>query len=104
MNGVLAFVIALVLYPGIVAGLVAAWILSWSRDAARATLGNGQRPGPLGILAELRMALQRDTLAPSGVRAAMLALAPVVAVAAPIAALVLLPVPGNPLVTSLGLT
>lgn len=104
MNGVLAFVIALLLYPGIIAGLVAAWILTWSRDAARAALGNGQRPGPLGILTELRTALQRDTLAPSGVHAAILALVPVVAVAAPIAALVLLPVPGNPLVNSLGLT
>lgn len=104
MNGVLAFVIALLLYPGIVAGLVAAWILTWSRDAARATLGHGQRPGPLALLADLRAALQRDTLAPSGVRAAILALVPVVAIAAPIAALVLLPVPGNPLVSALGLT
>jgi formate hydrogenlyase subunit 4 len=104
MNGVLAFVIALLLYPGILAGLAAAWILVWSRDVARATVSNSQRPGPLGVLAELQAALRRDTLAPSGVRTAILALVPVVAAAAPIAALVLLPVPGNPLVGALGLT
>jgi formate hydrogenlyase subunit 4 len=103
MNGVLAFVIALVFYPGIFAGFAAAWVLSWARDAARASLGAGTLPKPLGALAEVRAAFARDTLIPSGVHEAVLGLVPVIAFAAPLAALVLLPVPGNPLASALGL-
>ena len=104
MNGVVAFLIALLLYPGIIAALVAAWALSWTRDIVRTSLGSGMRPGPLSVVSELRAAFARETLAPAGVEVAFQAIIPVLAVAAPLTALVLLPLPGNPLISGLGLT
>jgi formate hydrogenlyase subunit 4 len=104
VNGVVAFLIALLLYPGIIAALVAAWALSWTRDIVRTSLGSGTRPGPLSVVSELRAAFARETLAPAGVEVAFQAIIPVLAVAAPLTALVLLPLPGNPLISGLGLT
>lgn len=104
MNGVLAFIVALLLYPGVVAGLAAAWILTWTRDVTRAALASGARPHPLAALFEIRAAFGRDILSPSRVHSAVLGVVPAVAAAAAIAALVLLPAPGNPLVGALGLS
>jgi NADH-quinone oxidoreductase subunit H len=104
MNPVVALIVAIALYPGVIASLAAAWVLAWTREAARAALGSGQRPGPLRALSELRSLFGRDPLQPEGVYAPALALAAAVALAMPLVALVLLPVPGNPLVRALGLT
>jgi formate hydrogenlyase subunit 4 len=104
MNGVLAFIVALLLYPGIVAGVAAAWILTWTRDVTRATLASGSRPHPLAALFEIRAAFGRDILSPSRVHSAVLGVVPAAAAAVAVAALVLLPVPGNPLVGTLGLS
>lgn len=103
MNGALAVALAILIYPGIVAALAAAWVLAWVRDAARAALAGGNQPSPLSALAELRRAAARDTLAPPGGPSLVISLATMVGIAAPVAALVLLPVPGNPLVAALGL-
>lgn len=104
MNALLALLVAIVLYPGVIASFAVAWALAWTREAARAALGSGQRPGPLRALAELRALFGRDALRPTGVYAPALQLASAVALATPLVALVLLPVPGNPLVRALGLT
>lgn len=104
MNGVLAAVLAILIYPGILAALAAAWILAWVRDAARAALAGASPSSPLSGLSDLRTALARDTTTPAGGPTLAVTLAAILGIAAPVAALVLLPVPGNPLVRSLGLT
>jgi formate hydrogenlyase subunit 4 len=103
MNGVVGFVVALLLYPGIVAGVVSAWILTLARDTTRAALSAGARPRLFGAFAETRALFARDSVAPAGLVPVVAALIPVVAVAMPVVALVALPVPGNPLVKALGL-
>lgn len=104
MSGVLAFVLALVIYPGIAAGLAAAWVLSWTREATRSALSSHSVPRPFAVLRQLRAAFGRDTLIPNRVHSAIYAMVPAVALAAPVAALILLPLPGNPLSASLGMT
>ncbi len=104
MNVVLAVVVAVLIYPGILAAVVATWALGWMRDAARAASRGTGRPGLLSGPRDLRTTFGREALAPEGAAPWLLAFAPVLATAAPIAALVLLPVPGNPLVGVLGLT
>lgn len=104
MNGVLAVALAILIYPGIVVALIAAWVLAWVRDAARAAVGGGHQTSPLSALTDVRDALTRDTLIPPGGSSLAVAIGAALGLAMPIAALVLLPVPGNPLVRSLGLT
>ncbi|HEY7982704.1 MAG TPA: NADH-quinone oxidoreductase subunit H [Ktedonobacterales bacterium] len=103
MSGVLAVMLALLVYPGLVGALVVAWVLTWTRDATRASLGSGARPGPLSLIAEIRATYARDTLAPAATALAFQAILPILALALPLVALVLLPLPGNPLADALGL-
>lgn len=103
MNWILALVAAVAIYPGLVAALLVAWALMWVRGAVRAALGSGQFQGPIALVDELRTAFGRDTLAPLDAQPVLLPLATILALAAPLAALVLLPVPGNPLVATIGL-
>lgn len=104
MNVVLAVIVAVLIYPGVLAVVVATWALGWMRDAARAAARGGGRPGLLSGPLDLRTTFGREALAPEGAAPWLLAFAPVLATAAPVAALVLLPVPGNPLVGVVGLT
>lgn len=104
LNGVLAFALAVLVYPGLVVAVIAAWALSWARQWVRATTAGESRPAPLHDVAELRAALDRDTVMPDGVPPQAVAGASVVAAIFPLLALLLLPLPGNPLVASLGLT
>lgn len=105
MNSVTAFVIAVLIYPGALVAVLAALVLGWAREATRGVLaGAGERAsGPLATLVEWRTLLQGEAVAPA-VREALLTGASGVAVLAPLLALVLLPVPGNPLVSTIGLT
>ena len=106
MNSVTAFVIAVLIYPGVLVAMLAALMLGWARDAARGVLaGTGERTGtsgPLATLAEWRTLLRGEAVAP-GVREGLLTGAAGIAVLAPLLALILLPVPGNPLVSTIGL-
>ena len=104
MNVVLSFVLATLVYPGIIVALVAAWALAWARSAARAALHAEPLPGPLSEVSALRSLFQRDTYSPEGVQPAALALGTTLAVVSPLLALILLPVPGNPLVGAIGLS
>ncbi len=103
MSAVLAVMLAVLVYPGLAAALAVAWLLMWTRDVTRASLGSGARPGPLSLVAEVRATFARDTLAPAGTGMAFQAVLPVLALALPLVAPVLLPVPGNPLADALGL-
>jgi formate hydrogenlyase subunit 4 len=103
MNGVVGFVVALLLYPGIAAGVAAAWLLTLAREGTRAALGTGTRPRIFGPFAEARSHFARDGMAPAGLLPLVATLIPVFAVALPIVALLALPLPGNPLVAAFGL-
>ncbi|HKT39602.1 MAG TPA: hypothetical protein VJR48_14595 [Ktedonobacterales bacterium] len=99
MNGVLSFALAVLIYPGLLGAVVAGVALLFVRAATSGALG-GERGD---VLSELRESWQGETIAPDGVSESALTLSSVVAVLAPALALVLLPVPGNPLVTAIGL-
>jgi formate hydrogenlyase subunit 4 len=62
----------------------------------------GAKPGV--AIGELRAEWRRETVLPEGVSSAMLALCTLAVLFFPLLALILLPVPGNPLVRSIGLS
>ena len=103
MNGVLGFVLAVLVYPGVVVALIAAWALSWARGSARAATASSGAVHPLQDALEIRGALGRDSIAPEGAHPWALTLGSTGAIVGPLLALALLPVPGNPLARSIGL-
>src|SRR5262249_37684838 len=103
MNGVLAFLLAVLIYPGVLIAVVAALVLSWVRSCARAALVGSLISGPLREVREVRATLERDAVVPEGAYSVVIGLASSGAVVLPLIALVLLPVPGNPLVDAIGL-
>jgi formate hydrogenlyase subunit 4 len=104
MNGVLATILAALVYPGLLVALLAALLLSWGRASVRAAVSRAPVPDPLGEAREVRGALERDTIIPDTLGGWVTGFASTAALLLPLVALVLLPVPGNPLVSSLGLT
>jgi formate hydrogenlyase subunit 4 len=104
IGAVVGVALAILVYPGLLAALVAAWILSWVRGAAQGALQGSSNPGPLRLLGELRAEWQQDAVVPEGVAPALLTVGTWTAVLAPLLALILLPVPGNPAIAPLGLT
>jgi formate hydrogenlyase subunit 4 len=104
MNGVFSFLLAVLVYPGAVVALLVAVALAWVRESARGAFSGGSLTSPLQGFAELRTAFTRDAVVPEGIRPGFVTACSLAAVVFPLLALVLLPVPGNPLVTSLGLT
>lgn len=103
MNSAVAFILAAFVYPGLLAALVAAWALGWARALAGALAQGRSTPGPLSDAAGIAGSFTRETNAPEGVSFFALSLGTTVAVVAPLAALLLLPLPGNALVRSIGL-
>lgn len=103
MNGVLAFVLAVLVYPGVIVAVLVALALGWAREAARGAVVASGTPHPLRGVQEVRGALERDTIAPEGIHPWVLTLGTTAAVVFPLLALILLPVPGNPLASALGL-
>lgn len=103
MNSVVAFVVAVLIYPGALVAVVAALVLGWARGLARGAVAGERASGPLAVLSEWRNTLNADAVAP-GVREVLLTGVAAIAVLAPLLALVLLPAPGNPLVATIGLT
>ncbi|HEX6541282.1 MAG TPA: NADH-quinone oxidoreductase subunit H [Ktedonobacterales bacterium] len=99
MNGVLSFALAVLIYPGLLVAAVAGVVLLLVRDVARGAL-DGEKTT---ILAELRDSWRGETIVPDGVSEFALTLSSGLAMLAPALALVFLPVPGNPLVTLVGL-
>jgi formate hydrogenlyase subunit 4 len=103
VNSAVAFVLAAFVYPGLLAALVAAWALGWARALAGAMTQGRSAPGPLSDVAGIAGSFTRETYAPEGVSFFALSLGTTVAVVAPLAALLLLPLPGNALVRAIGL-
>jgi formate hydrogenlyase subunit 4 len=104
MNAVINIAVGILIYPGVLVALLAAWALAWVRASARGTLSGGAVTSPLRSLAELRTTFERESIIPEGAQPALIAFCSTAALVFPLLALILLPVPGNPLTSVLGLT
>ena len=104
MNSILAFLLTVLIYPGVVVAFVAAWLLSWVRQTATGALSGSPIANPWHAVSELGGTVRRVGPPPAGVHRAAIALSTNAALLCPLLALVLLPVPGNPLVSAIGLT
>lgn len=104
MTSVLNVVLAVLFYPGLIVAVVAALALGWARAAGRAVVGGGHITSPLQVVREMRDGFARETLLPNGLTDRIMTLAAGAALIAPLLALLLLPVPGNPLAAALGLS
>src|SRR5215472_972071 len=103
MNSILEFVLATLIYPGAVVAFLAAWVLAWARDVARELARGAHISNPLASLASIRGLFARETLTPAGVNPVVISAGVALMVAAPFVALVMLPLPGNPLTQVVGL-
>lgn len=103
MNSAVAFVLAAFVYPGALAALAIAWALGWTRAAVRSVAEGQPAPHPLFDLTAIRGLFTSETYAPEGVSQFAISLGVIVAVLAPLTALLLLPLPANALVRSIGL-
>jgi formate hydrogenlyase subunit 4 len=103
VNGIVAVIIAVLVYPGALVALAAALLLSWGRTSVRAAVSGTPLPDPLRDIREVRGSIERDAIVPESAYGVVLGSVSTLALLLPIAALVLLPLPGNPLVDSIGL-
>ncbi len=101
LNPIVEVVVAALIYPGVVVALIAAGILAWVRGTAQQTLAHSGTAA--GGLAALRAAWGEEAQLPAGVYEPLLNAGAIAAVVFPLLALILLPVPGNPLTYTLGL-
>src|SRR5215471_14145359 len=104
MNAVIGFILAVLVYPGVLIAILAGWALLWVRESASGAMNGVPLSNPLRGLAELRATFERESAVTEGEQPALVAAASMAAMIFPLLALVLLPVPGNPLLTTLGLT
>jgi formate hydrogenlyase subunit 4 len=95
MNELLAMIISLLVYPGLLFALVAAVIFGWLRGAARATAQGLSSAMPTLSFREIARRRQQGSTAPEGVFAPVMLALPVVAVLCPLLVLVFLPLPAN---------
>jgi formate hydrogenlyase subunit 4 len=103
VNPLLSLALAVLVYPGLLAALVAAGVLGWVRSSARGALSGSGARNPLVGLGELRVAFRRESLTPDGVHPSVITLLTATRLICPVLALIMLPVPGNPVVATLGL-
>src|SRR5690349_8309980 len=99
LNPVVEVLLAVLIYPGVVVALIAAAILAWVRGTAQGAL-RGARTSTGGAdvgVGELRTMWREETRLPTGVYPALLTACTLAAMIFPLLALILLPVPGNPL-------
>lgn len=101
MTTFLAIVVAVLIYPGLLVAGVAAWLFTWMRDAMRGTVSGTPISAPVQLLGEMRAAFARETVTPDGVPTWVAAGLTNVMLLAPLLALALLPLPGNPLASAL---
>jgi formate hydrogenlyase subunit 4 len=104
MNSVLSFVLAVLIYPGVFITGIAAWALTWGRESIQAVVAKNPVPGPLRDIGEIRSSMARDVSQPEGLYPQLTTVAACVAIILPLILLILMPVPGNPLVQAIGLT
>src|SRR5579859_7092577 len=104
MNGIFAFLLAVLIYPGALAAILTAAALTWTRDAGHAFVTRAAVQNPVRTIRGLRAALDRDALIPDGAAPHIIGTLSLAAIVLPLLALILLPVPGNPLVSVIGMT
>lgn len=102
MTTFLAIVLAVLVYPGLLAAGVAAWLFVWMRDSVRGVVGGTPASAPAHVLGEVRGAFARETVTPNGVSDWVVSGLTSMMLVAPLLALALLPLPGNPLASALG--
>jgi NADH-quinone oxidoreductase subunit H len=103
MNSILSFVLAVLVYPGVFIASIVAWGLTWGRDSVRAVVSQEAVPSPVRDVSEIRASLARDILQPEGIYPWLTTAAAGTALILPLISLILLPIPGNPLVQAIGL-
>lgn len=101
-NPVVDVLLAVLIYPGVLVALIVALILGWLREVTEGAFAGTPAVGPGELVGELRDAWRSETILPEGISSAMLSLLTLAAPLFPLLALILLPVPGNPLAASLG--
>jgi NADH:ubiquinone oxidoreductase subunit H len=95
MNALLAMIISLFVYPGLLFALVAAVIFGWLRGAARAAIQRAAVAMPMLSLREVARRRRQGSTAPEGVFAPATLVLPVLALLCPLLVLVFLPLPAN---------
>ncbi len=95
MNALLAMIISLLVYPGLLFALVAALIFGWLRSMARATSQGWSVALPQFSLREVSRRLRQGSTVPEGVFAPLIQALPVLAVISPLLVLVFIPLPAN---------
>ncbi len=95
MNELLAMIISLLVYPGLIFALVAALVFGWLRGVARATAQGWSLGMPQLAPRELLRRLRQGSTVSEGVFAPLLQALPVLAVVCPLLVLVFLPLPAN---------
>jgi formate hydrogenlyase subunit 4 len=104
MNSVLSFVLAVLIYPGVFIAGIAAWALTWGRESIQAVVTRDPIPSPLRDIGEIRSSMAKDVSQPEGLYPYLTAVAACIAIILPVIALIVMPLPGNPLVQAIGLT
>lgn len=102
MTTFFAILLAVLVYPGLLVAGVAAWLFIWMRDSARGAVGGMPISAPGRVLGEVRGAFSRETITPHGVPSWVVSGLTSAMFIAPLLALILLPLPGNPLASALG--
>jgi NADH-quinone oxidoreductase subunit H len=103
MNSILSFVLAVLVYPGVFIASLVAWGLTWGRESVRAVVSQEAISSPMRDVSEIRANLVRDILQAEGIYPWLSIVAACAAMILPLISLILLPVPGNPLVQAIGL-
>jgi formate hydrogenlyase subunit 4 len=103
MNAVVGVLLAILVYPGLLVALLAAWALTWVRTSVFAAAQGRPVSDPLAFPSAVRTAFDKEAIIPAGVYAPAITVAALVSVVCPLLALIFLPLPGNPMVSAIGL-
>jgi formate hydrogenlyase subunit 4 len=103
MNAVIGVLLAILVYPGLLVALLAAWALTWIRTSVFAAAQGRPASDPLAFPGSVRTAFDKEGILPAGVYAPAITVATLVAVVCPLLALIFLPLPGNPMISAIGL-
>jgi formate hydrogenlyase subunit 4 len=103
MNAVIGALLAILVYPGLLVALLAAWALTWVRASTFAAAQGRPLSHPLAFPDAVRTSFDKEAIVPAGVFIPAITAAALVATVFPLLALIFLPLPGNPLVSAIGL-
>lgn len=103
MNAVVGVLLAILVYPGLLVALLVAWALTWVRTSVFAAAQGRPVSDPLAFPGAVRSSFDKEGIIPNGVFAPAITVATILAVVGPLLAVIFLPLPGNPLVSAIGL-